>query len=108
MVLVVNVPLSLLFIQSTTSSSGRGAITGPLVASVVVSTTDCRSRSHHEDKSRLEVETTSSLHLVVEILRLVHLVIVSLVDLVVEIMIMCRTWLAAVRKFKTITRGKSR
>ena len=90
---------------------------------MVVSTTACRSRSHHEDKSGLEVRTTSSLHLVVvslvhlvvEILHLVHLVTVSLVHLVVEIlhqvimslvylviviMMLCRTWSAAVRKFR--------
>ena len=61
------------------------------------------------------MRTTSSLHLVVEILHLVHLVTVSLVHLVVEIlhqvimslvylviviMMLCRTWSAAVRKFR--------
>ena len=81
---------------------------GPLVASAVVSTTDYRSRSHRGDKSGPEVRTTSSLHLVGEILHLVHLVTMSLVHLVAVslvhlvdvIMIVCRTWPAAVRKLR--------
>ena len=74
---------------------------GPLVAFVVVSTTACRSRSHHEGKSGLKVRTTSSLHVVVEILHMnVIVIIVSLVHLVIVIMIVGRTWSAAVRKLR--------
>ena len=84
---------------------------GPLVASVVVSTTDCHSRSHREGKSGLEKRTTSSLHLGVEILHLVVVSLVHLVHLVVEslvllvhlvtvVVIVGRTWSAAVRKFR--------
>ena len=75
---------------------------------MVVSTTDYRSHSHRGDKSGPEVRTRSSLHLVtvspvhlvVEILHLLHLVIMSLVYLAVVVVILGRTWSAAVRKFR--------
>ena len=44
--------------------------------------------------------TVSPVHLVVEILHLLHLVIMSLVYLAVVVVIVGRTWSAAVRKFR--------